>query len=355
MAVDVGGTGTKAALLDSTGRAREQFWQPTGREAGPESVVRRVLDLVDGLCRRASEAGSPVSAVGLAVPGIVDEAAGTALHSTAIGWHDVPFGRLVRERTGLPVAVSHDVRAGGVAEARLGAGRAERDFLFVPVGTGIAAALIRDGRAVPGAHHRSGEIGHIAVRPDGERCACGGAGCAERYASAAAVSRRYGAAARSHAPDAAGPALRTGGATFATRVRGAVVDAAEVARRAAAGEPAARAVWDEAVSALADVLLVACAVLDPPLIVVGGGLAESGDQLLVPLRERMAERATVQRVPALVRAELGDRAGCLGAGLLAADLLAADLPATCLPSVVPLSAEPLSVGHPSAAGEGESR
>lgn len=77
--------------------------------------------------------------------------------------------------------------------------------------------------------------------------------------------------------------------------------------------------------------------------------------MLVPLRERMAERATVQRVPALVRAELGDRAGCLGAGLLAADLLAADLPATCLPSVVPLSAEPLSVGHPSAAGEGESR
>ncbi|MGW0855607.1 ROK family protein [Streptomyces sp. NPDC002690] len=310
IAVDVGGTGTKAALLDPTGRVREQFWQPTGRESGPESVVRRVLDFVDDLCRQASEAGCPASAVGLAVPGIVDEAAGTAVHSTSIGWHDVPFGRLVGERTGLPVAVSHDVRAGGVAEARAGAGRAERDFLFVPVGTGIAAALIHAGRAVPGAHHRSGEIGHIAVRPDGERCACGGAGCAERYASAAAVSRRYGAGPGAHADAASG----------------AVTDAAEVARRAVAGDPAARAVWAEAVSALADVLLVACAVLDPPLIVVGGGLAESGDQLLVPLRERMAERATVQRVPALVRAELGDRAGCLGAGLLASDLLAAELP-----------------------------
>ncbi|MFD6423232.1 ROK family protein [Streptomyces sp. NPDC060198] len=330
MAVDVGGTGTKAALLDPAGRVHDQFWQPTGRESGPESVVRRVLDLVDGLCRRASEAGRPVSAVGLAVPGIVDEAAGTALRSTTIGWHDVPFGQLVRERTGLPVAVSHDVRAGGVAEARLGAGRAERDFLFVPVGTGIAAALIRDRRAAPGAHHRSGEIGHIAVRPDGERCACGGAGCAERYASAAAVSRRYGEAVGAPAGAASG----------------AVADAAEVARRAAAGEPEARAVWDEAVSALADVLLVVCAVLDPPLIVVGGGLAQSGDQLLVPLRERMAERATVQSVPALVRAELGDRAGCLGAGLLAADLLSAD----------PLSADPLSVGLPSARpGERESR
>ncbi|MCX5398510.1 ROK family protein [Streptomyces sp. NBC_00102] len=323
IAVDVGGTGTKAALLDPAGRVRERFWRPTGREDGPDPVVRRVLDLVDELCRRAAEAGFPASAVGLAVPGIVDEAAGTAVRSTTIGWHDVPFGRLVRERTGLPVAVSHDVRAGGVAEARLGAGRAERDFLFVPVGTGIAGALVHDGRAVPGAHHRSGEIGHLRVRPDGEPCACGGTGCAEVYASAAAVSRRYGAGPGAHADTTSG----------------AVADAAEVARRAAAGDPAARAVWDEAVSALADVLLVACAVLDPPLIVVGGGLAESGDQLLVPLRERMAERATVQRVPALVRAELGDRAGCLGAGLLAADLLAE-------------GADPLAEGTE---GEGEGR
>lgn len=296
IAVDVGGTGTKAALLDTAGRVLQQSWQSTDRERGPHAVVHRILDLVGDLQRQAAEAGRPASAVGLAVPGIVDSAAGVGVHSATIGWRDVPFADLVRKRTGLPVAVSHDVRAGGVAEARLGAGLGHRDFLFVPVGTGIAAALVSDGQAVPGAHNRAGEIGHIPVRPGGEPCVCGATGCAEAYASAAAVARRHTAATGTH------------------------TEAAQVARLAAEGDPAASAVWDDAVSALADVLLVTCAVLDPPLIVLGGGLAESGDLLLAPLRARMAERATVHQLPLLARARLGDRAGCLGAGLLAADL-----------------------------------
>ncbi|WP_055589617.1 ROK family protein [Peterkaempfera griseoplana] len=296
IALDVGGTGIKAALLDATGRAMEQYWRPTGREQGPDAVVRRIVTFTEELQRQAAGAGMPASAVGLAVPGIVDAPAGVGIRSTTIGWRDIPFGELVRERTGLPVALSHDVRAGGVAEARLGAGRAHRWFLFVAVGTGIAAALVSDGRAVPGAQHRAGEIGHIPVRPGGEECVCGGAGCAEAYASAAAVARRH------------------------TALTGTHSEASQVARLAAAGDVAAGGVWDEAVTALADALLIACAVVDPPLIVLGGGLAESGELLLAPLRARMAERATVQHPPLLARAQLGDRAGCLGAGLLAADL-----------------------------------
>ncbi|MGW0993170.1 ROK family protein [Streptomyces sp. NPDC002520] len=300
IALDVGGTGIKAALLDRAGQVLQRSWRPTGRERGPQAVVRGIVDFAADLHREATEAGHPVSAVGLALPGTVDDATGRGVHSATTGWRDIPFRDLVSERTGLPTVVSHDVRAGGVAEARLGAGRGQRRFLFVPVGTSIGAAVMTYGQAESGAHNRAGEIGHLVVRPGGERCVCGAVGCAENYASAAAVERRYAAA---------------------TGVR---ADPALIARRAADGEPAAVAVWDEAVSVLADTLMLCCTVVDPSLIILGGGFAESGDLLLGPLRARMAERATVAVVPDLVRAQLGDRAGCLGAGLLAADLRPAD-------------------------------
>lgn len=186
-----------------------------------------------------------------------------------------------------------------MAEARLGAGLGEDSFLFVPVGTSIAAAVMTGGRALPGANHRAGEIGHLVVRPGGEQCACGARGCAETYASAAAVARRF------------------------TEATGRPALAPEVARLAADGDRAARAVWDEAVGALADALLTAVLVLDPPLVVLGGGLAESGDLLLAPLAAALAARARIQVAPRLAPAALGDRAGCLGAGLCALDAVAA--------------------------------
>jgi len=98
---------------------------------------------------------------------------------------------VLADRLGLPVVVGHDVRTGGVAEAVLGAGRGAGDFLFLPIGTGVSAALMIDGRAYTGTTGGTGEIGHIVVRPGGEPCACGQHGCLEAYASASAISRRY--------------------------------------------------------------------------------------------------------------------------------------------------------------------
>ncbi|MFC9331861.1 ROK family protein [Kitasatospora sp. NPDC057015] len=297
IAIDVGGTGIKAALIDAHAGVHHQLWRPTARERGPEAVIRTITDLATELAEAARRAGAPAHAIGLALPGIVDEAAGTVLYSATIGWRDIPFGDLIAKATGLPVAITHDVRAGGIAEARLGAGRGHRRFLFVPIGTSIAAAIMTDATPEPGAHHRAGEIGHLTIRPGGDQCACGARGCAETYASATAISRRY--------------AMTTGHSA----------DAAEVAARSAAGEEAARRVWEQAIDALADTLLQTMTIIDPPLIVLGGGVAESGELLLSPLRAAMASKAVVAAVPVLAQAELGDRAGCLGAGLAALDLI----------------------------------
>ncbi|MEU5809485.1 ROK family protein [Streptomyces sp. NPDC047718] len=306
IALDVGGTGIKAALIAEDGTLLHEARRATGRDRGPEAVVETILEFAAELhvlgCERFA---APASAAGVALPGIVDAAAGTAVYAANLGWRDVPMRELLSARLdSLPVALGHDVRTGGLAEGRIGAGRGADRFLFVPLGTGIAGAIGIAGRIEAGAHGYAGEIGHIVVRPGGLPCGCGQRGCLETLASASAVSRAWAAACG--APDA---------------------DAADCAKAVASGDAAAREVWLTAVDALADGLVTAITLLDPGTLIIGGGLAEAGETLFAPLRAAVEERVTFQRLPDIVPAALGDTAGCLGAGLLAWDLLATEVPA----------------------------
>ncbi|GAA2550966.1 ROK family protein [Winogradskya consettensis] len=298
VALDVGGTGMKCALVKPDGTVVHAERHPTLAQRGPEAVTANILDIATGLAGRARAEGLEPVAVGLVVPGVIDEENGVAVWSSNVGFRDVPMRALMQERLGLPTAVGHDVRAGGLAEARLGAGRSERHVLFIAIGTGIAAAHVVDGKAEAGAHGAAGEVGHIVVRPGGPACPCGGRGCLEAVASASAVGRRY---------------VELSGE--------AGVTAYDVATRAAAGEELANRVWTEAVEAFADGLLTAQALYDAGIIVLGGGLAEAGEALLTPLRAALQARITFHRMPQIVRAALGDTAGCLGAALLALDHL----------------------------------
>ncbi|WP_210577849.1 ROK family protein [Streptomyces sp. GESEQ-4] len=300
IALDVGGTGMKAALVGAKGELLHRARRATGRERGPGAVVEHILDFAAELRAHGEQAfGEPASAAGVAVPGIVDEAHGIAAYSANLGWRDVPLRDLLTARIGnVPVALGHDVRTGGLAEGRIGAGQGTDRFLFVALGTGIAGAIGIEGRVESGAHGFAGEIGHIVVRPAGSPCPCGQAGCLERYASAAAVSEAWAKA--SGNPDA---------------------DAADCAKAVESGDPKAQAVWQQAISALADGLTTALTLLDPRTLIIGGGLAEAGETLFTPLRDAVKQRVTFQKLPEIVPAALGDTAGCLGAGLLAWDLL----------------------------------
>ncbi|MFI1165931.1 ROK family protein [Streptomyces sp. NPDC020801] len=289
----------KAALVAAGGALLHQARRATGRERGPDAVVEGILGFAAELRAYGAERfGGPAAAAGVAVPGIVDEERGVAAYAANLGWRDVPLRDLLAERLGIPVALGHDVRAGGLAEGRIGAGKGADRFFFVPLGTGIAGAIGIDGRVEAGAHGFAGEIGHIVVRPGGTPCPCGQRGCLERFASAAAVSQAWAEACGD--PDA---------------------DAADCARAVAAGDPRARQVWQEAVDALADGLVTALTLLDPRMLIIGGGLAEAGETLFAPLREAVRRRVTFQKLPSIVPAALGDTAGCLGAGLLAWDLI----------------------------------
>jgi glucokinase len=294
-ALDVGGTAMKGALVGPDGATRCPLRRPTPNGQGPGAVMDAAGGALRELLEGARQQRLAVAAAGVVVPGIVDEARGVAVFSANLGWRDLPLRALLEERTGLPVALGHDVRAGALAEAILGAARGEHDVLFVPVGAGIAAAAIVDGRLLHAGGY-AGELGHLQVDPDGGPCGCGGRGCLETVASGAALARRYAARA-GHRP----------------------AGAAAVAERVRAGDPDAAAVWADAVAALAQGLAAAVALLGSRLVVVGGGLAGAGDLLLGPLTEGLLARLSPgsTSVPRLVLAALGDRAGCLGAALLA--------------------------------------
>ncbi|KIF75898.1 ROK family transcriptional regulator, partial [Streptomyces sp. 150FB] len=189
IALDVGGTGMKAALVGADGALLYEARRPTGRERGPDAVVETILSFAADLRDHGAEHfGEGALAAGVAIPGIVDAENGIAVYAANLGWDNVPMRDLLAERLGgVPVALGHDVRTGGLAEGRLGAGKGADRFLFIPLGTGIAGAIGINGAIEAGAHGYAGEIGHVVVRPDGPECGCGQRGCMETIASAAAV------------------------------------------------------------------------------------------------------------------------------------------------------------------------
>ncbi|MGF0116356.1 ROK family protein [Promicromonospora sp. Marseille-Q5078] len=293
VALDVGGTDIKAVLAGRDG-VRERRTVPTRADKGPDAAVRSVLDVVADL-RAAAPGDGEVVAVGLAVPGAVDDARGLVLQAENLGWTDLPVRDLVASATGLPVGFGHDVRAGALAEWRSGASRGAADHAYLSVGTGIAAALVLRGQHYAGGGY-AGEVGHGGPQR-GAPCACGGRGCPETDASAAGIARHY--------------RERTGASV--TDVRGS----AEVLRRAKAGDEVARQVWDHGVERLGGIVADLVRVLALPLVVVGGGLVRAGDDLFDPLRAVVGRRLTYHPLPQVVPAQLGAEAGVRGAELLA--------------------------------------
>jgi glucokinase len=291
--VDVGGTTVKAVLLDSDGREYGRSEQPTPRNVGPDAIVATIIDAVVELRGQVPETGR-LRAVGLVVPGVVDAQQGVAVYATNLGWRDLAIRQIVAEAVGLPVILDHDVRAAGLAELELGAGRGVREMLFVALGTGIAAAVITRGQLSTGATGMAGELGHLPVFPDGEWCACGQRGCTETYASGAALSRRYSAV---------------------SGISG--VPAGDVISRAGAGDDPAQRILSAAVTALGRALVAYVLIMDPEMIIIGGGLAAAGAALLDPLTREVQGGLVWRSAPTISGGRFGADAGRRGAALLA--------------------------------------
>lgn len=299
LGIDVGGTTIKTVLADASGRRVLSRQDPTpyGEHSVVAAVARVVAELDEGLARgrvhdgrRAVAPAEVVRCVGVDVPGIVDESTGTAVLSVNLGWRDVPMRERLEAALGRPVSLGHDVRSGAWAEARWG--RAAQSCLYLAVGTGVAAAVLIEGRPVVTGGW-AGEVGQMLV-PDPDDP--GRLTRLEAVASAGAVARRWSTC-------------------LPETVRDAVLDAGAegVTRALRHGDAQARRVWDTALDALADALARTACTLGPLDVVIGGGLVNAGeDLLLAPLRQRIAELLVVSPPPRVLAARLGSWSQALG-------------------------------------------
>jgi glucokinase len=281
IALDVGATHIKGAVVADSGKRLASVRLPTGRGDGPSAVLDRVADVAVSLAGSVDVVGS----AGIAVCGAVDPSG--LVTAVNLGWSGTAVGSFVASRLGVPVSVINDAHAGALGEGEFGAARGVGDYLYVSIGTGIGAAIITDGRLQRGAHGHAGELGHIKVDHPGRPCACGSRGCVETVMSAAALEARW---------------------------TGVPLSAHEILDLVIADDPSVSELWSSAVDAFAAGLVTAVSLIDPATIVLGGGISRAGAQLIEPLSARIAAAAPSFHTKTELRlATLGDWSGCLGA------------------------------------------
>ena len=303
--LDVGGTKIAGGLVTGGGRVLDRTRVPTPPH-DEAATLAALFAVVDDLLARHPR----VEAIGLGAAGLVERPGGIARWAPHNTYRRMELRRLLHERTGLPTSVDNDANAAAWAEARFGAGAGSGDLVLVTVGTGIGGGLVLDGRIHHGEHGFAGELGHLIVDPDGDRCACGNQGCLEAMASGSTLGRLGREAAAGDpagrlATLAGGPGLVTGEVVFAA---------------ASEGDKVALALFERVGHWLGVGIASLVTIFDPDLVVVGGGVAATGELLLAPARasfERYVHARDHRDLPPVVPARLGADAGLVGAATLA--------------------------------------
>lgn len=291
--VDIGGTRLSVGLVSESGGLAAPAREATPREQGAQAAMARLLSLISRVLANAE--GKQITGIGIGFGGPVDFAAQRIRLSHHVhGWGDVDLRERVSAEFGLPVVLENDANAAGLAEARFGAGANCGSLLYINVGTGVGGAIVLGGHVHHGAHGNAGEFGHMVLDSDGPPCACGGRGCVEALCSGDAIGR-------------------------AAREMGRDLSGREVGESAARGEPWAEEIIGEAGTWMGLGIANVVHLLDPQLVVLGGGVPEIGDAYLGPVRTAFRARTMPALVepPEIVAAKLGYDAGVIGAGAVA--------------------------------------
>ncbi|MEU9220767.1 ROK family protein [Streptomyces sp. NPDC048376] len=306
--IDVGGTKTAAVLLSGTGEVLATVTEPTDRSHSPRQCADHAVALTEGLLRTAGRPRDALGAVGVGLPGLI--APDRTFRDSIIlpAWRNVDFGACLEPRLNLPVVVDNDATMAALGHL---AGLPERHrpscLVCLTLGTGVGGAVLLHGVPMRGPDGTAGQIGHTTVDPTGRPCACGATGCLNAYASGTAITSRYlELRAEARSGDDGGQDTAPG-----------AVNLAESLRRQ---DPSARRALDEAVRALVVSISGVVNVLNPELVVLGGGVADLGPSLTDPVQAGVARRsfpAPARRVR-VCRAAHGSLTGAMGAAVTAA-------------------------------------
>lgn len=305
--VDIGGTKIAAGVVDDGGRILAQLRRQTDPER-PGEIERAVVELVAELRQDFA-----VTAVGVAAAGFVADDRATVLFAPNIAWRDYPLRNRLAPYIDIPVVVENDANAAGWAEYRFGSGRGVTDMVMLTVGTGLGGAIVVNSTLLRGAHGVAAEIGHIRVVPDGHMCGCGHAGCWEQYASGGALTRQARAAAVAY-PHRATALLELAGGN-PKKIKGP-----HVTHVAQQGDPLGIELLAELGTWLGAGTADVVAILDPAIVVIGGGVCAAGDLLLGPVREAFGNALSARGhrpEPRITLATMQNDAGLVGAADLA--------------------------------------
>jgi len=274
--VDMGATKIAVALANEAGQILAEARRPTLPEDGPEAVLDR---MAQGIREVMAQAPGPIAGIGIGSPGRVDPVAGTVSAAANLGWDvvDLAGGITRRLDNGLSVYIAKDANAEILGEIFFGAAQGERDCVYLGIGSGLGGGIVSDGRLVIGAHHTGGEIGHLVLDPDGRACACGQHGCAETVLSGPGLV----ATARS---------LADAGRFATTLLVDSTLSVGAILAAAKAGDALGQAAVAEMGRWLGMALAANVALVDPALIVIGGGAGRTAFDQIVPLARRELAR-----------------------------------------------------------------
>jgi glucokinase len=305
IALDIGGTTLRAACYPTDSLTPTCINKTPTQPAGPETLPRLIE-----LARSVWPVGQAVAGIGVAAPGPVDPSAGVVLKAPSLpGWDNLPLRQILSEAFQTPVYVANDANVAALGEWVFGAGQGHQDLIYLTISTGIGGGVIANGQILLGANGLAGEMGHVTVLADGPVCSCGRRGHLEALASGPSIARwveeQLQNGAKSNLP------------------QGTQLSAWQIAAAANAGDSLAIAAFERAGAYLGAALAIFINILNPSAVILGGGVARSGELLLAPIRKVLKRQVYshhfLDRLK-LTSAALGDEAGLLGALALAQGL-----------------------------------
>lgn len=292
--VDIGGTSAKIGVIDGDDRIVAKTSVSTGVER-PETTIERIADGVRQLLEEMQLSPTQCDRIGIGVPGFVDPDDGIVLYSNNLQWENVYLADEMQKRIPLPVYMANDADCAALGEATAGAGKGTSHFVMLTLGTGVGGGVIVDGKLFRGGMTGGIEPGHMVVCADGELCTCGRRGCLEAYASATALRRE------------------------SKKMLGEQLEPLEIFHRAQSGDEKAQKLVETYIDTLGTGIVNLVNLFRPEKIVLGGGIAAQGERLTRPLDERVQREVfggVYAKCPAIVCAQLGNRAGMIGAANL---------------------------------------
>lgn len=312
--IDVGGTDVKIGLLDENANILAQGKTPTGVGGSYQEIIRNMAEYAVKLLTQTGFTMDDVAAVGMGVPGVTDKQSGVVMRCVNMDWWDIPLREEMQKHIPKPMVIDNDANLAGFAESVCGVSAGTDSSMFITLGTGVGGGLVFNGKLWSGHNGAGGEVGHITMMIDGEQCTCGRKGCLERYCSATALIRIAKEAAIEHHEST----LWSVSDNNLEKLNGKNIFAC-----AMAGDATALQVFDRYIHYLCLGLTSVIALLDPEVIVIGGGLSKDGPFLLKAINERIQGYLAFPEVPyaGIKIATLGANAGFIGAAMLAKQTL----------------------------------